>query len=101
KPSARGSFLNVLNTPLQLLLRGLSLMETVGKLRPDRAGDPIHNEDVAAGKFFGPIQYGNRLLYPSDSAQQRNRVRMLRSQQGDHAQIERLLRIRETRLEIL
>src|SRR5437867_3679949 len=36
EPSARGSFFNVVNTPLQLLLRSLSLMETVGKLRPDR-----------------------------------------------------------------
>src|SRR2546425_886593 len=79
QPSARGSFFNVVNTPLQLVLRGLSLMETVGKLRADRAGDPIHNEDLATGKFFGPVQHGNRLLHPTDSAQQRDGVCMLRS----------------------
>jgi hypothetical protein len=49
------------------------------------AGDPVHNKDLVAGKLFGPVQRGQGLLHPTASPQQRDRMRVLSSQQGDYA----------------
>ncbi len=74
-------------------------MEATGKLGVDHAGNPVHNEDLPAGELLGSFQHGNGLLHPTDSVQQRDRLRMLRSQQTGCAQIQRPLNIRQARLE--
>jgi len=54
-------------------------MEATGKLGVDHAGNPVHNEDLPAGELLGSFQHGNGFLHPTDSVQQRDRRRMLRS----------------------
>ena len=94
-------FVDIFDTPNQLLLRSLSLIKAIGKLGVDHSGNPIHHENFPTGKALGFRQDGNGLFHPTDPAQQWNRMCMLGSQQPNRAQIQRLLNIRQPRLEFL
>ena len=101
QPGRVRRFFDVLQAPFQLLLGFLPLMEAPGKLGVDHAGNSVHNEDLPAGELLGSLQDGNGLFHPTDSVPQRDRRRMLSSQQTDSAQIQRPLDIRQARLEFL
>ena len=94
-------FDDVVHAPLQLVQSRLALAETVGKLGVDYACDPVDNENFSTRELPGSFQHGNRLVYPGNSMQQRDRGRMLSSQQADRAQVERPLDVRQPRPEFL
>src|SRR5215831_7457575 len=79
KPGRMRSFIHVRNTPSQFIIGRFPLMKTVGKLGTNDAADPVHDEDLAAGKLFGALQHGNGLLHPGDSMQERNILGVLSS----------------------
>src|SRR5215472_1127957 len=96
QPARLRRFVSVLDAPGEFVLRYLVLMEEAGKLCVNHARNPVHNEHLPAGKLLGLFQYGDRLFHITHSTQQWYRLRMLRAQQTDGAQIQRFLRVYET-----
>src|SRR5713101_6484182 len=76
-------------------------MEAAWKLSMDDAGNPVHHEDLPSGKLLGLFQYRGGVFDVTHSMQQRHGRCMLSSQRSDCAQIQRLLRVRQTRSEFL
>ena len=101
QPARVRRLVDVLQAPDELILRGLPLMEETGQLRVDDAGNPVHNEDLPSGKLLGLFEYRNGFFHVTHSIEQRDRRRMLRSQQTDGAQIQGLLRAAKTGAEFL
>src|SRR5258708_4552269 len=95
QPADLGRFGDVRGAPCQIVLCGLLLMEETRELGPDDAGNPVHDKDLTAGEMLGLVQHCNGVFHVTDAVEQGNRGGMLRSQQPDGAQVERLLRVGE------
>src|SRR5215471_13148143 len=90
-----GRFVCVLKTPSQFLLRSLSLVKVAWKLRMHDAGNPVHNENLAAGELPCLVKRGNRVLYIPVALQKRHRGGVLSAQQTNDSQVQRLLNRRQ------
>src|SRR5260221_9222155 len=94
QPPDMRCLVRVRHAPSELLLRRLSLMKESWKLRVYDPGNPVHDEDLAARQLLGLRQHCNRILHVTDSVQQRYFTGVLRSQQPDGTEIQRLLSVR-------
>src|ERR1700737_3150626 len=101
EPADVWRFVDVRGAPCQIVLRGLLLMEETRQLGTDDAGNPVHDKDLTAGEMLGLVQYCHTVFHVADAVEQGDRGGMLGPQQTDGAQVERLLRIGETRSEFI
>ncbi len=76
-------------------------MEDTRELRTDDAGNPVYDEELAAGEPLGLVELRDRVFHVADAAEQGDRGGMLGPQQTDGAQIKSLLRIAEARAELV
>src|SRR5262245_3919773 len=84
-------FVCVLKTPREFFLCRFSLVKVAWKFRMHDAGDPVHDEYLAAGKLLCLVKRGNRVLYIPVALQKWHRGGVLSAQQTNDSQVQRLL----------
>src|SRR5215471_13147632 len=98
QPGRMGRFVRVDETPSQFLSCSVSLVKIARKLRMHDAGDPVHDENLAARELLCLVERGDRVLYISVAFQQRHRGGMLGAKQAYDSQVQRLLNRCQLRL---
>src|SRR5262245_13094848 len=101
QPGGMRRLVDVFDAPIQLFTRGVSLTKEARKLCVNYAGDPVHDENVAARQLLCLVENSYRFINIAIAAQERQRRRMLGTQQADDAQVKRLLHRRQTAVEFL
>jgi hypothetical protein len=72
QPPDVGCFRDVCRAPSQIVLRGLPLMEEARELRANDAGNPVYDEDLAAGEPLGLVQHCDGVFHIPHTVEQGN-----------------------------